>query len=96
MGILILLSSFSKLKPPIVFSISLVGTFASIFSSFLVCVVLLSTGFVRETCLSVGGLVTVASFVLFHDKYFLGGTFIGLFLWALNHTSVGVHPLLSR
>jgi hypothetical protein len=45
-GILILLSSFSKLKPPIILSISLVGTSTSVFSGFLVCVVLVSTGFV--------------------------------------------------
>jgi hypothetical protein len=77
MGILILLSSFSKLKPLVVFSISLVGACASILSILLVCVSLVSTVFVWETCVSTRGLVTTTSFALFLDKIFFGGTFVG-------------------
>jgi hypothetical protein len=79
MGILILLSSFSKLKPRIVFLVSLVGTYVSLFSGILVCVSLVSNGFVCTACVSVGGLVTIASFVLFHGNFFFGGTFVEFF-----------------
>jgi hypothetical protein len=55
MGILILLSSFSKLKPPVVFSFSMVEACASIFFVFLVYVSLVSTVFVREACFLTSG-----------------------------------------
>jgi hypothetical protein len=76
MGILILFSSFSKLKPPVVFSISLVVACASLFYVFLVCVALVSTVLVRAACVSTSGLVTTASFALFLDKIFFGGTLV--------------------
>jgi hypothetical protein len=84
MRILILLSLISKLKPSIDFLISLAGACAFIFSSVLVCVSLVSTGFVRATCVSTSGLVTTASFALFLDKIFFGGTFVGFFSLGLK------------
>jgi len=77
MGILILFSSFYKLKPPVVFSIYLVVACASLFSTFLVCISLVSTFLVRATCVSTSGLVRTASFSLFLDKIFFVGTLVG-------------------
>jgi hypothetical protein len=60
MGILILFISFSKLKSPVSFSLSLVEVCASIFSAFLVCVALVSTILVWAVFFSTSGLATTA------------------------------------
>jgi hypothetical protein len=59
------------------FSISLVGSCASIFSVFLVCVALVSTVLVWVAYVSTNGLVTTALFALFLNKIFFNGTFVG-------------------
>jgi hypothetical protein len=62
MGILILFSSFSKLKTSVVFSISPFGAFVSRFFVFLYCVALVSTILVWEVGVSSCGLVSTISF----------------------------------
>jgi hypothetical protein len=49
---LILLISFSRLKPPIIFSVSLIGTSISFFSALFVCIALFSVVFVPAVCVS--------------------------------------------